>query len=94
MNLLYTPVLAAGPLPRADLLKATSSQEERAHKAPRHYITAAGAKLSMEGRGGQRHTWIYCKCAASAQTGGDGDGHLRDTGVPEGGAMHRRLRAF
>lgn len=49
MNLLYTPVLAAGPLPRGDLLKATSSQEEKVHKAPLHYITPVRAQLSIEG---------------------------------------------
>lgn len=44
------PVLAAGLVPRGNLLKATSSQEESVHKALRHYITPVRVQLSIEGR--------------------------------------------
>lgn len=50
MNLLYMPVLAAGLVPRGNLLKATSSQEESVHKALRLYITPVRVQRSMEGR--------------------------------------------
>lgn len=79
MNLLYTPVLAAGPLPRADLLKATSSQEERAHKAPQHYITAARAQLSIEGRA-DKGIHGFTVSVQRVQTDRQGDRHLTDTG--------------
>lgn len=49
MNLLYTPVLATGPLPKSHLLKTTSSQKEGVHKAPEHYITAVKAHVSIVG---------------------------------------------
>lgn len=43
------PVLAAGLVPRGNLLKATSSQEESVHKALQHHITPVRVQLSIEG---------------------------------------------
>lgn len=79
MNLLYTPVLTTGPLPRGDLLKATSSQEERAHKALQHYITAVRAQLSIEGEK-DKGIHGFTVRVQRVQTDRRGGRHLRDTG--------------
>lgn len=73
MNLLYTPVLAAGPLPMGNLLKATSSQKERAHKALRHYITAVRAQLSIAAKRTKAYMDLLYVCSERRLTGKKAD---------------------
>lgn len=72
MNLLYTPVLAAGPLPRR-FIKVTSSQEERAHKALKHYITAVRAQLSKGCRGTKAYMDLLYVWSERRLTGREAD---------------------
>lgn len=72
-------VLAAGLVPRGNLLKATKSQEESVHKALRHYITPVRGRLSMAGRShkGLRGFTVRVQ---GAQTDRRGVAHLSDQG--------------